>query len=124
WDNFHFDSAIRECIWRGDMLPLVRYRFVTGATVMFRAQLREFICPAVGEWVHDGWMAALIACVAGIAFLDEPLIRYRIHEQQQIGAGVGRRRKRLADLKREHWLGPDWYRNSIEDLLICVRRIP
>ncbi|HEY3987712.1 MAG TPA: glycosyltransferase family 2 protein [Acidobacteriaceae bacterium] len=124
WDNFTFDAAIRERIWRGDMLPLVRYRFVSGATIMFRASLREYICPAAGEWLHDGWIAAIAACVAGVRFVDEPLIQYRIHGQQQVGTGPGPRRKPWGELAREHWLGADWHRGEIELLLNCVRRIP
>jgi len=124
WDNFTFDSAIRERIRHGDMLPLVRYRFVTGATVMFRTQLREYICPAAGEWLHDGWIAAIAACLARVGFLDEPLIQYRIHGQQQVGTGPGPRRKPFTELAREHWLGSDWHRHEIGLLLDCVRRIP
>jgi glycosyltransferase involved in cell wall biosynthesis len=124
WDNFDFDPAIRERIRNGDMLPLVRYRFVTGATVMLRASLRASICPAAGEWLHDGWIAACVASLAKIGFLDQPLIQYRIHSQQQVGTGSGPQRKPSAELAREHWLGPDWYRHEIGLLLECVRRIP
>jgi glycosyltransferase involved in cell wall biosynthesis len=124
WDNFTFHSAIRERIRHGDMLPLVRYRFVTGATIMFRTQLREYICPAVGEWLHDGWIAAIAACLARVGFLDEPLIQYRIHGQQQVGTGPGPRQKPLAAIVREHWLGADWHRQEIDLLLDCVRGIP
>jgi glycosyltransferase involved in cell wall biosynthesis len=124
WDKFTFDSSIRERIKHGDMLPLVRYRFVTGATIMFRAHLREHICPAAGEWLHDGWIAACVACLAGVGFLDQPLIRYRIHAQQQVGTGPGSRRKPIAELAREHWLGSDWHRHEIGLLLDCVRSIP
>jgi glycosyltransferase involved in cell wall biosynthesis len=124
WDKFTFDRAIRERIRRGDMLPLVRYRFVTGATMMFRSALRDYLCPAAGEWLHDGWIAALIACMAGVSFLDQPLIRYRIHAQQQVGTGTGPRKRPFAEHAREHWRGPDWHRHEIELLLDCVRRIP
>lgn len=124
WDNFTFDRAIRECIRRGDMLPLVRYRFVTGATMMFRSALREHLCPAAGEWLHDGWITALIACMARVGFLDQPLIRYRIHAQQQVGTGIGPLKRSFAERAREHWMGPDWHRHEIELLLDCVRRIP
>lgn len=124
WDQFTFNSAIRERIRQGDMLPLVRYRFVTGATLMFRAHLREYICPAAGEWLHDGWLAAIAACLARVGFIDEPLIAYRIHQQQQVGTGPGPRHKPFAELAREHWLGADWHRQEIEWLLDCVRGIP
>ena len=124
WDKFTFDSAIRERIQHGDMLPLLRYRFVTGATLMFRAHLREYICPAAGEWLHDGWIAACVACLAGVGFLDKPLIQYRVHAQQQVGTGPGQRPKPFAELAREHWLGPDWHRQEIGLVLDCVRKIP
>jgi glycosyltransferase involved in cell wall biosynthesis len=124
WDQFTFGPPIRERIRHGDMLPLVRYRFVTGATLMFRAQLREYICPAAGEWLHDGWIAAIAACVARVGFIDQPLIAYRIHQQQQVGTGPGPRHKPFAELAREHWLGADWHRQEIELLLDCVRSVP
>lgn len=124
WDQFTFSSAIRERIRHGDMLPLVRYRFVTGATVMFRARLRDYICPAAGEWLHDGWIAAIAGCVARVGYIDEPLLAYRIHQQQQVGTGPGPRHKPFVELAREHWLGADWHRREIELLLDCVRRIP
>jgi glycosyltransferase involved in cell wall biosynthesis len=124
WDNFDFGNPIRERIRRGDMLPLVRYRFVTGATIMFRAQLREYICPAAGEWLHDGWIAAVTACMSRVGFIDQPLIRYRIHAQQQVGTGIGPQKRPFREQAREHWLGPDWHRHEIALLLDCVRRIP
>ena len=117
WDNFTFDKTIRERIRDGDMLPLIRYRFVTGATMMFRTALREYLCPAAGEWLHDGWIAAVIACMAPVGFLDQPLIRYRIHAQQQVGTGTGPRKRPFAEHAREHWMGPDWHRHEIELLL-------
>jgi glycosyltransferase involved in cell wall biosynthesis len=124
WDQFTFHSVIRERMRQGDMLPLVRYRFVTGATLMFRAQLREHICPAAGEWLHDGWLAAIVACMARVGSIDQPLIDYRIHHQQQVGTGSGPRRKPFGELVREHWLGADWHRQEIELLLDCIRDIP
>jgi hypothetical protein len=36
--------------------------------------------------IHDGWIALTVACVAGVVAIDEPLIQYRQHEHQQIGA--------------------------------------
>lgn len=124
WDNFTFGHPIRERICNGDMLPLLRYRFVTGATVMFRSALREYICPAAGEWLHDGWIAAVIACMAQVGFVDQPLIRYRIHARQQVGTGIGPRKRPFPEQAREHWMGPDWHRHQIELLLDCIRRIP
>jgi hypothetical protein len=124
WDKFTFDSKIQERLRAGDMLPLVRYRFVTGATMLFRTRLRDYLCPAAGEWLHDGWIAALAACMGGVAFLDEPLIQYRVHAAQQVGTGPGQRPKPFAELAEEHWLGADWHRHEIQLLMDCVNRVP
>ena len=36
--------------------------------------------------IHDGWIALTIAAVADVVLIEEPLIKYRQHAQQQIGA--------------------------------------
>jgi hypothetical protein len=36
--------------------------------------------------IHDGWIALTIAAVAEVVAIDEPLIKYRQHQKQQIGA--------------------------------------
>jgi hypothetical protein len=36
--------------------------------------------------IHDGWIALTTATVAAVVAIDEPLIKYRQHEKQQIGA--------------------------------------
>ncbi len=124
--NFQFSEQSRLRLEHGDYLPLVRYRFVTGATVVFRADLRSYCFPVAGEWTHDGWIAAIVACLAEIRFIDEPLILYRQHAAQQIGVGPGRsrRRDRVRALVHDHWLGIDWHRNALEEVLDAVARIP
>jgi hypothetical protein len=36
--------------------------------------------------IHDGWIALTVAAVAEVAMIEEPLIKYRQHATQQIGA--------------------------------------
>ncbi len=124
--NFQFDQQARALLQHGDMLPLVRYRFVTGATLVFRADLGRYCFPVQGEWTHDGWLAALISTMAEIQFLDEPLVLYRTHAAQQIGVGPGRgsRRDWWRALVDHHWLGMDWHRSALEQVLDAVARIP
>jgi hypothetical protein len=37
-------------------------------------------------WMHDGWIALLIAAVAPVSAIPRPLVRYRQHAAQAIGA--------------------------------------
>jgi glycosyltransferase involved in cell wall biosynthesis len=126
WQQFHFDPPLKDALWQGDYRPLARFRFITGATVMFRARFRPYLFPILGEWVHDGWIANLIACLSGICFVDEPLIYYRRHERQQIGLGGAalRRRRNWTENAARHWLGIDAHRAALADLCVAFDRLP
>jgi hypothetical protein len=58
----------------------------------FRSRFRDLVLDIPGDLalIHDGWIALMIASVAGVSFIEEPLVKYRQHARQQIGA---RRRK-------------------------------
>jgi glycosyltransferase involved in cell wall biosynthesis len=68
---------------------LLKRNLVTGAALMFRADLRAAFMPIPGEWVHDGWIAWMIVLHSRLVAISNPLIRYRIHGAQQVGV-VGR----------------------------------
>lgn len=67
---------------------LLRHDTVTGATMMFRASLRRYCSPIPSSWVHDGWLAWMIALHSRWSLIPEPLIEYRIHAGQQLGVGA------------------------------------
>ena len=69
---------------RGPLLLLER-GVVTGATFIFRSHFVPLVTPIPPEWVHDAWMALLIATQARLCSLPEPLMRYRLHAAQQVG---------------------------------------
>jgi hypothetical protein len=90
WARIGFDSR-RQRFWRdrGALTALVPGRIVTGATMAFRARFRALVLPTpsgIAPMIHDGWIALAIAAVAGVAFIEEPLVTYRQHGAQQIGA--------------------------------------
>jgi glycosyltransferase involved in cell wall biosynthesis len=66
---------------------LLKHDVVTGATLMFRATLRRYCSPIPSTWVHDGWLAWMIALHSRLTLIPEPLIEYRIHPGQQLGVG-------------------------------------
>jgi glycosyltransferase involved in cell wall biosynthesis len=61
---------------------------VTGATMAFRGRFMELLLPIPTDLpiIHDAWIAILIAAVSEVLPLPTPLIRYRQHAQQQVGA--------------------------------------
>ncbi len=61
---------------------------VTGCTVMINRALIELVrnAPAGKMLMHDWWIALAAAAFGHIGFADEPLIKYRQHGNNQLGA--------------------------------------
>ncbi|MEZ8337464.1 glycosyltransferase family 2 protein [Vibrio cyclitrophicus] len=60
---------------------------VTGCTTLVSQSLLVSALPFPKNiLVHDQWLACLAITGRGIKYLDEPLIRYRQHDKNQIGA--------------------------------------
>jgi glycosyltransferase involved in cell wall biosynthesis len=89
WTEVCFEPYKQKLIARGRALEvLITGWTVTGATMAFRSQFKDLALPIPENiaMIHDGWIALTIAAVAEVVALDEPLIKYRQHGGQQIGA--------------------------------------
>lgn len=89
WQSVGFDREMRRRVRGGRALDVLLPGWtVTGATMAFRAAYRELALgiPDDLPMIHDGWIALVVAAVADVSFIDEPLIKYRQHQRQQIGA--------------------------------------
>ena len=89
WNEIGFDAQKRKLLRNGRALEvLVTGWTVTGATMAFRSRFVNICLPIPDRiaMIHDGWIALTIAAVAGVVAIDEPLVQYRQHERQQIGA--------------------------------------
>ncbi|MGH9879715.1 MAG: glycosyltransferase family 2 protein, partial [Nitrososphaerales archaeon] len=79
----------RELIEKGNLFAILFKRnIVTGATLAFRAGYSNAIIPIstdIPKMFHDEWIAVILSIIAKNIFLDEPLIKYRQHNKQQIG---------------------------------------
>lgn len=98
WQRVAFTAEERQQAKEVGMLPvLLKHYVVAGATMAFRADLRERLLPIPPGWPYDAWLAAVAAAVAPCGLIDESLQRYRQH-----GANVvGGRKKGLATEIRE-----------------------
>jgi predicted metal-dependent hydrolase len=65
---------------------LVRHNVATGAMLAFRSSYKDIILPIPYGCMHDTWIATIAASYGGLFMIDEPLIKYRQHIEQQIGA--------------------------------------
>jgi len=86
WDAVGFKPHFREQALAGDLVRLlVRFTFVTGATMVFRSDLREVLSPMPHNWHHDAWIALLGTFLRPYAVIDEQLMLYRSHGDQAVG---------------------------------------
>lgn len=93
WNEVGFDTHRRKLVAQGQALEVVIAGWtVTGATIAFRSQYKKLSLPipTTIRPEHDGWIALTVASVSDVIALEEPLIKYRQHERQQIGAPARR----------------------------------
>jgi len=68
-------------------LCLLQRNVVTGCTVLFNRKLLEFATPIPKEVpIHDWWLALHASIFGQIAYIDRPLVKYRQHGANSIGA--------------------------------------
>lgn len=89
WQAVGFDAPKQKLVREGRSLDVLIFGWtVTGATMAFRSDYVKLALPIPTNiaMIHDGWIALMVATVADVMFIEEPLIKYRQHERQQIGA--------------------------------------
>jgi len=89
WDEVGFDSHKRKLVTQGRALDvLITGWTVSGATMAFRSTYTKLSLPipTTIPMIHDGWIALTVAAVSDVVLIEEPLVKYRQHQRQQIGA--------------------------------------
>ncbi|MGB9940897.1 glycosyltransferase family 2 protein [Methanosarcina sp.] len=88
WQSIGFSKKEQSHFTDGKFLEvLLKRNVVTGSTMAFRSEFKKLFFPIPDIWVHDGWIALLIAFASDLNIISEPLIKYRQHRMQQVGAG-------------------------------------
>lgn len=85
---------------------------VPGCTLAFRASLKEAFFPIPAVWSHDNWIALIIAALADVSFVNQPLVEFRRHPRNQSEAAklsfrelltVARNRAPVAELQTRRY---------------------
>ena len=104
WSQFSFSEPKQRQMETGQAFnSLLVQNIVTGAAMAFRSEFKSLVLPIpYGQpLVHDAWIALLIAAVAELGLIEEPLISYRQHERQQTPLNVAGERIRPQDHFRD-----------------------
>lgn len=73
--------------WHLTFKQLCQQNVVSGCTVLFNRSLLEIALPIPEKaYMHDWWLALVASRCGQIAFIDKPLIKYRQHDGNTIGA--------------------------------------
>jgi glycosyltransferase involved in cell wall biosynthesis len=86
---------------------LLARNVVCGATLAFRSSLRDVLLPIPTTGLHDMWLSTLLCAVTGVAVVDEPLVRYRQHGANQVGAPATDLRSKLTRRRTQGVFGDE-----------------
>jgi glycosyltransferase involved in cell wall biosynthesis len=64
----------------------LRRNCVTGCTMLIKSSVARNAIPFSKYYVHDHWLALFASSVGQIGYIPEPLVLYRLHGDNQIGA--------------------------------------
>lgn len=85
WD-YYFDRTSRKRCDNGMMVEeFCTGSHATGATMAFRKKLVERFSPLHNDLWHDEMIAMTSVAYHSLGYIEDPLIKYRIHPGQQIG---------------------------------------
>ncbi len=98
WDNIYF---LEEQLFKPiDFIDLIfkNGNIVTGATLCIKKQSKEIIFPFPADVIHDEWIATVLALKNTLDYINQDLISYRIHKNQQIGIKT---KSKIAKIKQK-----------------------
>ena len=111
-----------------DCRQLCVFSRMYGHATLITRELFHKASPFLEEVPHDGWLAFHATLFGGVAYLPEPLVKYRQHAGNVFGV-VGRKKKKqqLADKKRKELarvrIRMEAYYQACPDRLVPQKRL-
>jgi hypothetical protein len=89
WASIGYTSRMQTHLKRGQPFEVLKKQyFITGATLMFRSEMRRHFTEIPPSWIHDAWMTWKLAMYSKLVGVSLPLICYRIHANNQVGVNT------------------------------------
>jgi len=110
WQHVGFTVAEQLMMEKkAGMEVLLKHVAVTGATLVIKATLRLRVLPIPQEWMHDAWIALIASASEILRGMPAPLIQYRHHGANVVGAP---RRSLLERLRETFRIDREFYYGS------------
>ncbi len=124
WKKVRFSKRERKQVEiQGAYKVLLKHFIVTGATMAFRSKYCDLVLPIPEKWVHDAWIALLISAASHLIALPTPLVAYRQHALNQLGAQRKRghnRGKSCAEVFIPQIELYEFARNCLQEFSDCI----
>ena len=86
WQSFRFGRSDQKRFRTGEAVDaLLRRNVVTGMAFAVRRSAFDLLSDMPASWIHDGWLAMMVAIRSGLYACPERLVGYRVHHEQQFG---------------------------------------
>lgn len=81
----------RQIFYKGNDLfqYLFSRNFITGCTTLVKTEMAKNALPFPKEFVHDWWLGIFTSAHGNVTSINKPLIKYRIHSNNQTGVLSG-----------------------------------
>jgi glycosyltransferase involved in cell wall biosynthesis len=101
WGSVRFAAREQRAFHADQAFFLIHRPAVTGAAFLFRSRFVNDILPIAPEWVHDAWIALILASLSKLKPVPALLISYRLHASQQLGVKTISKRAALRKGKQD-----------------------
>jgi len=103
--NKHMKLYRKICKYSDYRLEIL-YNCITGNTIICKQKFINKILPIPEGIKHDAWIGLIVSFNGKIKYLDEQLILYRQHENNQIGIKrqKGERRNKIINIRKKQFL--------------------
>ena len=86
WKRLGFRAAEFEQLSGGGLAPLLKRNVATGTTMALRREVLRDLLPVPTGARHDAWIALSCAALGQLTPIKEPLVEYRLHSSNLVGA--------------------------------------
>lgn len=125
WESVGLTREVQAAVRAGRLFEvLITGSLVSGATMAFRAEHLPLLLPLGRAIGHDAWIALVLSAVTSVVALPEPLVKYRQHGSNQIGAARPRIAARLRVTREARRAGLGEWRDLNRQVLARLEEHP